>query len=271
MRNWVVSRTSGNVALGMMPLRRPGIVVGDLQLLIGAAGAAAAEGELGCAVGFDELFLDHHHCFGGDNVLAVIAKDVEGSRGFGVAAADAIIGEDGGHAAALAEPAAGAAAAEGIEQAAVPCARGGQGRGGGVERIVEDGRLVDGPVAGAGFEADDVGGLEAGGGGGEGEVLRAGGGAVGERLPGVVGGGLIDVRYDGAGRAVVIERGAERGAVGKFEVLRLADEGLLVGAGEDGAGGREVDEGELGFGTWCVVKDLDCILAGAETSDEADE
>jgi len=54
------------------------VAVGDLKLLIGTAGTASPKSEERRAVDLDEAFLDHHHGFGGDDILAVIAEDIEG-------------------------------------------------------------------------------------------------------------------------------------------------------------------------------------------------
>src|SRR5262249_16135936 len=142
-------------------VEQAGIIAGDLDLLVRAAGSAASEGEERHAVGFDETLLDHHHGFGGGDVLAVVAEDVEPGAWQCVSFADDRITADAAageaHAGALPVPSGGAAAAEGIEQAAIP---GGGWRertevwlGGGV---VEESDLVDGAVDSARFDAHDV-------------------------------------------------------------------------------------------------------------------
>jgi len=133
---------------------------------------------------------------------------------------------------------------------------------------MEDGELIDGAVERSGFDADDEGNFESGGGGGGGDIGGAGGGE-GLKVDGAV--GFIDVGGDGSNGAIGIERGAEAIPIGQFEGLRLADEGLFLRTGEDGAGGRVVGERKLGGGLGGALEDFERILAGTKAANKAEE
>ena len=212
------------------------------MVLVRAARAAPADGEPGRAVGLDEALLDHHHRLGREQVVAVVAEDVEARRRHRVALAQHdVVGHAAGRRP-LAEPAVHAAAAERVDEPPVPprgrLPRVGRGLAGGV---VEHRDLVDGAVDGPGLDAYDVGRLAAVEGRRAGEVRRPHG-RIGQRLEAAVLGrpvGVVDPALD---RAVGVERFAEGLARHELEAVCLADEGALVGTREDRPRNRVADD-----------------------------
>ena len=232
----------GEAAPGDDAVEQPRIVVGDLVVLVRAARAAPADGEPRSAVGLDEPLLDHHHRLGREQVVAVVAEDVEAGRGHRVALAQHdVVGHAPGRRA-LAEPAVHAAAAERVDEAPVPPRRRLPRVGLGLTRgVVQHRDLVDRAVDGAGFDAHDVGRLSAVEGRRAGEVGRPHRG-VGQRLEAAVFGrpvGVVDPPLD---RAVFVERDAEGLARDELEAVGLADEGALVGTREDRPRDRVADD-----------------------------
>ena len=182
------------------------------------------------AVTLDEALLDHHHRLGRQQVIAVVGVDVEAGGGDRVALAEHhVVGHAAG-AVALAEPAVHTAAAEGVDEPAVPAARGSPRIRVRCRRIVQHGNLVDRAVDGAGLNAYDVGH--------RGAVQRGRGRDVGRPHGGIrqllqlAVGGAVDVVDAARDRAVVVERRAEGSAPLRLERLGLAGERLLVGPGE---------------------------------------
>jgi hypothetical protein len=112
------------------------------MLCLRAAGAAIADGEIRQAEILEEALARHREALGSQQVLAVIAVDVERVGGDAVALAQHQILED----AAIAEadpldiPAADAAAAEGIDEAVVP--RRGRREGVGAASLVGSCRIA---------------------------------------------------------------------------------------------------------------------------------
>jgi hypothetical protein len=249
---------------GHDPVEDPGIVVPDQVLLDRAARATPADRVQGLPVRLGEVLLDHQGDLGRDHLAAVVVVDVEGRRGDGVPAREEEVGED----AAVPLPlvvADVAAAAERVDQPVVPAGlvRERAGRRG---RVVEGRELVDGAVDHALLDPDDVVDGAA--------VERGRRGQVGRLDRG------IRQRGEGpAGRPVDVAHLRRRGAVGverrpESRLHRLAEEGLLLRAGEERAAQRVVDDAEGGGAPRrrplpaAVGARDDLVLAQAEPGDE---
>ena len=223
-------------------VEQAGIVVGDLVVLVRPAGAAPPDRVARRPVRLDEALLDEHHRLRGQQVVAVVAVDVEAGRRDRVALPQHRVVGDAARACSLAVPAVHAAAAQRVDEPPVPPRRGGPrirlrmaGPGG-----VQHGDLVDGPVRGAGLDADDVRHLPAG----EGRRGRVGRqrGRIRERREQVRTRRAVDVVDPAGDRAVLVERRPEFLPRLQLERFGLADERLLVRSGEDRTLARVVDE-----------------------------
>ncbi len=243
------------------------IVVAGLVALIGAARAAGADREERRAVVLDQPFLDHRDGLGRQQVVAVVAEGIERGAGHRVALAQVVVVQHR-HRRALHVPAALATAAERIDDLAVP-ARGRRQRRrlGVLQRVVQDRGLVDRAVDRTGLDADDIRYGHARVVGGAGQVRRIRGDRCRQRLE-AVGGRAVDVVHAAFDRAVLVERRAQLAAVRQREVLRRADVGLFVRAGEDGAGDRIV--GQRQRGTRGAALDLQRVLAELQAADDAE-
>ena len=243
-----------------------GVVVGGLVALVGAAGAPGADRVDRFAVRLDEPLLHHDVRLRREEVVAVVAEDVERSRGDGVSHPEESLVEDDAGSGALAEPPAPAPAAVRVDELPVPSRARRPGVGRGVGGVVEDRALVDGPVDRAGLHPDDDrNGLP---------VERRGPGHVGR--PGrvgpepAVGGREVDMVHAGLDGAVLVEGGSEERARREFELLGLAEEGRLVRSRDDRSLDPMVRDGERGRRAAGKAR-LQGVRARAETLHEADE
>ena len=223
-------------------VEQAGVVVGDLVVLVRPARAAPADGVLRRAVAFHEALLHHHHGLGRQHVVAVVGVDVEAGGGDRVPLAEHDVVGHAARAVTLPEPAVHAAAAEGVDEPPVPAGQGGPGIRFAGRRLVQHRDLVDRTVDGAGLDAHDVRHGRPGQRGSGREIGRPCG-RVGEGLQLAVRGSVdvVDAAVDGA---VVVERRAQRLAPLQLERLGLADERLLMRAGEHRAFDRVVHERE---------------------------
>ena len=223
-------------------VEQAGVVVGDLVVLVRPARAAPADGVLRRAVAFHEALLHHHHGLGRQHVVAVVGVDVEAGGGDRVPLAEHDVVGHAARAVTLPEPAVHAAAAEGVDEPPVPAGRRGPGVRCGGRRLVQHRDLVDRAVDRAGLDAHDVRHGRPGQRGRGCEIGRPCG-RIGERLQLAVRGSVdvVDAAVDGA---VVVERRAQRLAPRQLERLGLADERLLMRAGEHRAFDRVVHERE---------------------------
>ena len=206
-----------------------GVVLGDHQLLDGAARAAPAHRPDGRpAQLLDQAFLDHRHGLGRQHVVAVDAEGVQRRGRVRVALREHVVVEHRGRTQGALVVTRAAAAAELIAQAPVPAAAG-------LAAVGQDRPAVDGAVDRAGLDAHDVVDGLARARGRLGQVGRPGV-RVGERLERVGLARAVVVVHSRGGGAVRVLRRAEVGAFG------AADERLLVRTREDRAGDRVVHQ-----------------------------
>ena len=110
----------GVAAVGLDAVEQARVAGGDDVLLDRSARAPVADRVAHLAVPFDDVLLHHHHRFRGDDLVAVLAEDVERGRDDGEAFRQRRVVEDVGHAAL--EVVGLAVAAERPHQLAVPAA-----------------------------------------------------------------------------------------------------------------------------------------------------
>ena len=227
------------------------------MLLICRAGSAKAQSELRRAVRLDEVLLGHHHRFYGHQLGAVVAHHVQrvGRNGVSLLQHHFVVHAAG--AGALLVPAARAAAAERVDQAAVPT--GGMHHEVGLHvlrRIEEHRNLIHAAINRARLDANDEWRLHADRGRGHCDVGRKVV-QIGQRFENADsrttapagrrngGGRLIDVVDARRNRAVGIKGFAGDAAGHQPELVGLADERLLVRAGDDRPGVRVIDDRQL--------------------------
>ncbi len=259
----------GEAAAGNDPVEQTGVVVGDLMLLIRAAGAAKANRVAQLAIGLDEVLLDHGHRFGGEQVVAVVPEDVERGGCHGISLAEHHVVDDASRTSALAKPTADAPSAERIDEPAVPARRMGKNIGRGLtHRVVQYRRLVDRSIDGAVLHAHDVGDVRSSQ---RDRPHHVGGirGEVRQRLERSIV-GFVDVVDPGDDRAGVVQRRSQGGGDHRnHEGVSLAAEWLFLRTGEQGPGDRMVEQKDPR--PRVRRSNAEMVFAGVEAGNEAPE
>ena len=229
------------------PIQKAGIVLGDQVLLHRAARSADSDGVNGNSEALDEMLLDHHRRLGRDDVVAVVAEDIERRHRHRVSVRNRGHVLQGGTDLALAIPGA-AAPAEPVHQAAVPARGGAPWVGEIVRRIVEERNLVNRSIDRARLNSNDeilfmpLCGRRAGN---IGRALRGQvKGLEPRRDPGPSSSPLL--RFYPVGGSVVVRAPRLDTAVGvrgrpQSSSFGPANEGFLVWSGEHGASARVID------------------------------